>query len=141
MAVVQKVRRLVSVGVGGYFDATYGEWAENAQVARDVYRRLAAQAATEVRTGKVLDIGSGPGHVSIELAKLLPSVEIVGLELSDGMIEMAEKNVDEHGLSARIKFRQGDAAEIPFEDASFDLVISSWSLHPGTARFRSKGLT
>jgi ubiquinone/menaquinone biosynthesis C-methylase UbiE len=129
MRVVQTVRRLGSLGVGGYFDATYAEWAENAQVTRDVYRGLAAKVASELRAGKVLDIGSGPGHVSIELAKLLPSVEIVGLELSDKMIEIAEKNVDEHGFSARIEFRQGDAAEIPFEDASFDLVISSWSLH------------
>lgn len=126
---LQTWKRLLSLGVVGYFDATYAEWAENAQATRDVYRGLAAKVASETRAGKILDVGSGPGHVSIELAKFLPSVEIVGLDMSASMIEMAEKSVDEHGFSARIEFRQGDAAEIPFKDASFDFVVSSWSLH------------
>ena len=129
VGVVQTARQLVSLGVGGYFDVAYAEWAKNVEATRGLYRRLAASAAFKVKAGKVLEIGPGPGYLSVELARLLPGVRVVGLELSDTMIGFAEKNADEHGASARVEFRRGDAAEIPFKGASFDFVISSWSLH------------
>jgi ubiquinone/menaquinone biosynthesis C-methylase UbiE len=123
------LRRLVSRAVGGYFDSIYAEWADSAEATREVYARLAAQVAAEVETGEILDIGSGPGHLAVELARLLPDAKIVGLDLSAPMIEIAEKNVAERGVSDRVAFRQGDAAEIPFADCAFDFVVSSWSLH------------
>jgi ubiquinone/menaquinone biosynthesis C-methylase UbiE len=79
--------------------------------------------------GKALEIGPGPGFISLELAKLLPEMDIVGLDLSETMIEMAEKNAQVHGLTDRVRFEQGDAADMPFEDDSFDLIVSSGSLH------------
>ena len=59
----------------------------------------------------------------------MPHVEIVGLDISDVMIEIATKNIDEEGLSERITLRKGDASNMPFGDSSFDFAISSDSLH------------
>jgi ubiquinone/menaquinone biosynthesis C-methylase UbiE len=123
------LRRLVARAVGGYFDGVYAEWADSAEATKEVYRRLAAQVAVVVGAGEILDVGSGPGHLAIELARLLPKTRIVGLDLSASMIEIAEKNVVEQGVSDKVAFRQGDAAEIPFADCVFDFVVSSWSLH------------
>ena len=59
----------------------------------------------------------------------MPEVQVVGLDLSETMIEIASGNAQEHGVSERVEFREGDAAKMPFEEASFDFVISSGSLH------------
>jgi ubiquinone/menaquinone biosynthesis C-methylase UbiE len=123
------LRRLVARAVGGYFDGVYAEWADSAKATQEVYRRLAAQVAVEVEAGEILDVGSGPGHLAVELASLLPEIKIVGLDLSASMIEIAEKNAAKMGVSDRITFRRGDAAQIPFVDCAFDFVVSSWSLH------------
>jgi len=127
--VAHTLRRLVACAVGGYFDGVYAEWADSAGATQEVYVRLAAQVAAEVEAGEILDVGSGPGHLAVELASLLPEIKIVGLDLSTSMIEIAEKNVAEMGVSDRVAFRQGDAAQIPFADCAFDFVVSSWSLH------------
>jgi ubiquinone/menaquinone biosynthesis C-methylase UbiE len=123
------LRRLVARAVGGYFDGVYAEWAKSAEAPREVYRRLATEVAVMLETARILDVGSGPGHLAIEIARLLPEAKIVGLDLSASMIEIAEKNAVEQGVSDRVVFRQGDAAEIPFTDCAFDFVVSSWSLH------------
>lgn len=126
----QTLKQLVSPGgIEGYFATKYAEFAKNTQEIRKEYKRLADRTASMVQKGKLLEIGPGPGYVSIEIAKLLPEMEIIGLDISDTMIEIAKKNANEHGLSERIQFRKGDASKIPFEDRSFDFVVSSGSLH------------
>jgi ubiquinone/menaquinone biosynthesis C-methylase UbiE len=116
-------------GIEGYFAVKYAEWVENSDVMRDEYRRIAQKAASEVQAGQALEIGPGPGFISLELAKLLPEMDVTGLDLSQTMVEMAEKNAREYGLSERVQFKKGDAAEMPFADGSFDLIVSSGSLH------------
>jgi ubiquinone/menaquinone biosynthesis C-methylase UbiE len=127
---LQTLKQFVSPGgIEGYFAIKYAKWAENTEAMRDGYRKLAEKAASELQAGKVLEIGPGPGYVSMEIAKLLPEIEVIGLDLSDAMIEIAEKNAREYGFSERVKFKKGDASEMPFEDSSFDFAISSGSLH------------
>lgn len=77
---------------------------------------------------RVLEIGPGPGWVGIMLKERLPEVEIVGLELSADMIEVARRNVSASGLQG-ITYRQGDAGKMPFPDHSFGGVISNGSMH------------
>jgi ubiquinone/menaquinone biosynthesis C-methylase UbiE len=115
--------------VGGYFDGVYAKWADNTEATREVHHRLAVKIADTIEAGEILDVGSGPGHLAIELTGLLPDIKIVGLDMSASMIEVAKKNVAEQGVADRVTFRQGDAAEIPFADFAFDFVVSSWSLH------------
>jgi len=116
-------------GIEGYFAIKYAEFAKNTEKAREEYRKLAGKAASIVQEGKLLEIGPGPGFISIEIAKLLPEMEITGLDISDTMIEIAKKNAEENGLSGRIEFKKGDASKMPFGDSSFDFIISNGSLH------------
>jgi SAM-dependent methyltransferase len=97
---LQTLKQFVSPGgIEGYFAIQCAEFAKNTEDMRDEYRRLAAAAAGEIQDGKVLEIGSGPGYISIELAKLLPGAEFVGLDISETMIEIARENAREYGLA------------------------------------------
>jgi ubiquinone/menaquinone biosynthesis C-methylase UbiE len=82
-----------------------------------------------VTDGQVLDVGTGTGSLAIEFAKGMPGVKVVGLDLSDVALELARHNAQESGVSSRVSFEKGDAEDMPFEDNTFDVVISSNTLH------------
>ena len=81
-----------------------------------------------IEKGKTLDIGTGTGLLAIGFAKAFPGMEVVGLDLSEKALQMARENVQKSGVE-NISFEKGDAQIMPFEDGTFDLVISSNTLH------------
>jgi SAM-dependent methyltransferase len=93
--------------------------------------RIAADVAAVARDGaKVLEVGCGPGHLSIRLAGR-HGLEVTGLDLDPAMIERARANVDRLGDwdERRPLFLVGDVASLAFPDGSFDLVVSTLSMH------------
>ena len=82
-----------------------------------------------INKDKVLDIGTGTGLLAIEIAKRFPVVEVIGLDLSDMVLEVARENVQNSEVPLRVSFEKGDAEDMPFDDNTFDLVISSNTLH------------
>jgi SAM-dependent methyltransferase len=94
-------------------------------IARDV-------AATTPAGGRVLEVGSGPGHLAIRLAAE-HGLNVVGIDLDPEMIDHARENADEAGGHGRApEFAVADVAELPFEDDSFDVVLSTMSMHHWT---------
>jgi SAM-dependent methyltransferase len=94
------------------------------------YRSVAADLARVAPAGgKVLDVGCGPGHLANRLARD-HGLEVTGLDLDPAMIERARANA-EHVLPAerRPTFVVGSVAALPFPDGSFDLVVSTLSMH------------
>ena len=95
---------------------------------RRLYRRLAADiAATAPPDSKILDVGTGPGVLLVELAKRRTDLHLTGIDLSADMIVAATRNLDRFGF--RTTAQVGDVTNLPFPDGSFDLVVSSLSLH------------
>ena len=125
----QTVKQLMSQGIEGYFAVKYAEFAKTSQQIRDDYGRFAERVVSLFDGGRLIEIGPGPAYVSIEIAKRLPNVEIVGLEISDTMIEIAKRNAETQGLSEKITLRKGEASNMPFEDSEFDFAVTSGSLH------------
>ncbi|HYZ46169.1 MAG TPA: class I SAM-dependent methyltransferase [Actinomycetota bacterium] len=92
---------------------------------------MAADVAAVAPDGaRVLEVGCGPGHLSIRLA-CQHGFDATGLDLDPAMIERARANADsaEAGDERRPLFLVGDVASLPFPDGSFDLVVSTLSMH------------
>ena len=70
---------------------------------------------------RVLDLGTGTGAGAFALASRFPEAEIVGVDLAPEMIAHARRKLSPK-LAQRVRFEVGDAASLPFESASFDLV-------------------
>ena len=87
--------------------------------------RIQALAA-ELGTPYALDAGCGAGHTSIALAPACQ--EVVAFDLTAAMLSQVEQLAAEKGL-ANIRTEQGDVANMPFPDATFDLVASRYSAH------------
>jgi ubiquinone/menaquinone biosynthesis C-methylase UbiE len=72
----------------------------------------------------VLDLGTGTGVVARALAELYPDAEVVGIDLSPGMIEEARRRLPSE-LVARLRLEVGDAARLGSPDGAFELVVLS----------------
>jgi len=80
-------------------------------------------------TGTIIDIGCGPGYLITLIAKKMPDLRIVGVDISEEMMATASKNISSLGFGKRVEFRKGNALNLPFEDNSIDNVVSTFSLH------------
>jgi ubiquinone/menaquinone biosynthesis C-methylase UbiE len=84
----------------------------------------------------VIDMGCGTGNLLFEAARRWPSARLVGLDASEGMLEVARRQAAGLPDSARtrIKFVAADAAAAPAPDASFDLVMTGFMIQQVTDR-------
>jgi ubiquinone/menaquinone biosynthesis C-methylase UbiE len=98
---------------------------------RGIHTRLIADiVAANLPPGtRILDVGTGPGTIPIELAAAAPQVTIDGLDLSPQMIGHATAAARAAGCYDRVTFVAADAGDMPFPDDSFDLIVSSMSQH------------
>ena len=93
------------------------------------WRALAVKHAKMKKGGYALDICCGTGM----LTKVLASVggksgKVIGLDLSKNMIEVAQERMKEFPLKENVRFMQGNAMQLPFEDNTFDCVTVGWGL-------------
>lgn len=96
------------------------------------YYAIAAECATvldEVGAPAVLEIGPGPGHLGMQLLTAVPDLRWTGLDIDPAMLQAAHTRLAKKGLADRVTLVEGDVAAMPFEDATFDLVVSSLSAH------------
>jgi len=85
-----------------------------------------------IREGdKNLDCGSGTGTTGILAAKKTgPRGRVTMFDLSDAMLAVARDKVAHEGLQDRVVFQTGDMVHLPFDDNTFDVVLSTYSLCP-----------
>jgi len=83
-------------------------------------------AIAGLREGEtVLDLGSGGGiDVILAAHKVGPKGKAIGVDMTDEMISLANKNAAEAGVE-NVEFRKGDIEELPVEDSSVDVIISN----------------
>ncbi len=81
------------------------------------------------RKGRIMDVGCGFGGMDIVLARRLVDSEIVGIDLSDSLLRLANQSAQAAGLDDRVTFEKADVHQIPYDDDSFDVVINTNMVH------------
>ena len=100
------------------------------RLVREVYyAQVAEEVVSSFKAGTILDLGTGPGYLPIEIVKRSPSMKCDGIDLSRKLIEMARVNASKAGVADRLNFEVGNAANLRFADGSYDMVISTGMLH------------
>ena len=84
-----------------------------------------------------LDIGCGTGDVALEILRQQPDCRVVGIDPSQGMLEIGRDKVEASGLGKSIELLEGSALDIQFPDHSFDGVITSFCIRNVTDRRRA----
>lgn len=82
-----------------------------------------------ISSGLALEVGPGPGYLGLEWLKKTSGTSLKGLDISEDMIAIAERNAAEYGLENRVEYIAGDACAMPFDDGYFDGVFTNGSLH------------
>lgn len=98
------------------------------KVAAKVFQERLERIAEEIdiKEGLILDIGTGPGLLPVAIAKNGRKLRIIGIDISKKMIEIANHN--KRGLT-NLEFKVMDANHLEFGDNTFDMIISTGSLH------------
>jgi len=113
------------------YDATFSDDVTKYDELGAEFQTKAATAqleAVDLQAKIVLDVGCGTGIISL-LALQKGAAKVVCGDISNYMLEVARAKADRYSYGAdRITFRQLDAESLPFEDASFDLVVSGMTL-------------
>jgi len=78
---------------------------------------------------RVLEIGFGTGHSLVELARATGTEgEVHGVDISEGMLEMASRRLRDEGLANRVELRLAAVPPLPYPDGCFDVVTLSFTL-------------
>lgn len=117
-----KIERIPGVLASAYVKATR-------MVIESYYSPIAREIVANLNEGTILDLGTGPGYLPVEIVKGSASIKVVGVDLSRKLIEMARSNAAKAGLTDRLNFKVGNAGRLEFSDSSFDMVISTGMLH------------
>jgi ubiquinone/menaquinone biosynthesis C-methylase UbiE len=81
------------------------------------------------QSGLMLDIGTGYGYLPVEIARKFPRINIIGIDIETALLEDGYRNATKWGVSDRVPFFKARAENLPFPDNTFDIVLSTMSLH------------
>lgn len=91
------------------------------------WRKKVVAQVSETHPEKVLDIATGTGDLAISMAKT-DAKEIIGLDLSEGMLAVGRKKIAAKNLSDKIKMVQGDSEALPFSNDTFDAITVAFGV-------------
>jgi ubiquinone/menaquinone biosynthesis C-methylase UbiE len=79
--------------------------------------------------GKIIDVGCGFGATNLVLAERFVESEIVGIDLSEPLLELAREAAEERNFDDRVRFEKADVHQIPYTEDTFDVAININMVH------------
>lgn len=93
-----------------------------------VWRRKTAEAVSKSQPKSILDLATGTADLAIQLAKHNPQTHIIGMDISKKMLEIGKAKIAKKRLESQIELRLGDAANLLFDDNTFDSVTVAFGV-------------
>ena len=93
-----------------------------------IWRNKTIKIVSENNPKYILDVATGTGDLAFVAQKKLNPNKIVGLDISNGMLNVGRQKSKKRGLEEIIEFTQGDSEKLPFEDNLFDAVMVSFGV-------------
>jgi len=92
------------------------------------WRKKAVRELANLRPERVLDVATGTGDVALLTYKMLKPKKIIGIDISEGMLETGRKKIAKLGLESYIELLNGDSEAISFSNNSFDAVTVAFGV-------------
>lgn len=93
-----------------------------------LWRKRVVKIARNASPQHLLDVATGTGDLAIMLSEKLPQTAITAIDLSEGMLKIAKKKVQDRNLSQRITLQQGDCEHLTLESQSMDLATVAFGV-------------
>lgn len=92
------------------------------------WRRKAINAIKEYNPKRILDIATGTGDFAIQAARMLKPESIVGVDISEGMMNVGRDKVIKTGLADVISFEKEDCLNLSYDNDAFDVVTAAFGI-------------
>jgi demethylmenaquinone methyltransferase/2-methoxy-6-polyprenyl-1,4-benzoquinol methylase len=92
------------------------------------WRRKAIKQLKPFAPKNLLDVATGTGDFAIQACQMLDDVQITGIDISEGMMEVGRKKVSQMGLAERIRFEREDCTRLSYPDGTFDAVTAAFGI-------------
>ncbi len=91
------------------------------------WRRKAIALLKDLQPKTILDVATGTGDFAVEALRLNPT-KVIGVDISEGMLDVGRQKMKARQLDGIIELRSGDSEKLPFEDNFFDAVIVAFGV-------------
>lgn len=93
-----------------------------------IWRRKTINLIAEKKPSFILDVATGTGDLAFAAEKKIDVKKIIGLDISNGMLEVGREKIKKKSLQSKLEFIQGDSENIPYENDYFDAVMVSFGV-------------
>lgn len=92
------------------------------------WRRIAIRSLQSIKPQHLLDVATGTGDFAIEAIRILAPEKVVGVDISQGMLDVAKEKIAKKGLEDLFEVQLGDSEALPFEGETFDAVTVAFGV-------------
>ena len=93
-----------------------------------IWRKKAIRALLPLAPQLILDVATGTGDFAIESIQILKPTKIIGVDISQGMLEVAKEKIIKKGLENQFEVVLGDSEKLQFADSTFDAVTVAFGV-------------
>jgi len=93
-----------------------------------IWRKKAIGELKKDRPKLILDVATGTGDFAFEALRILKPEKIIGVDISEGMLDIARQKIDKRNLGDRFEVKLGDSEKLPFGNDGFDAVTVAYGV-------------
>ncbi len=93
-----------------------------------IWRKKAIRSLKDLQPQYILDVATGTGDFAIESLRILKPRKIIGVDISAGMLEVAQEKIKKKGLQQQLEVQLGDSERLQFDDNTFDAVTVAFGV-------------